>query len=235
MLHATLPFAVTMPSYIDAIAKALQKSKPDITRADVLCILDGENIVLNGGTIVLYGEVLKEHPHMQAVTDNTRTELTDEECYIGPYAISYLLRLDGQNPENVFFAMDEIEIPSDVFYYASPQTWHDICTLFVRAENRASRVARLLSIGNLPIAITVNEYRMLWESIVQMNDNGAEIEGRAFRPIMRDDNRRLRCLKDVDYDLEYGWSEKMQAYFDKLDEEYNRQKEEEEEEEGAAE
>jgi hypothetical protein len=75
--------------------------------------------------------------------------------------------------------------------------------------------------------ITVNEYRMLWESIVQMNDNGAEIEGRVFRPIMRDDNRRLRCLKDVDYDLEYGWSEEMLAHFDKLDEEYNRRREEE--------
>ena len=93
MLKTSLSVELVLPYWIDAIKEAFDAIELDISKIDILQLMIGENVVLNGGKIVSCSEIDEVYSRIQTVWDKTRTELTEDECFIGALAIDYLLRL----------------------------------------------------------------------------------------------------------------------------------------------
>ena len=206
MLYAKVPMGgIVMPEYEEEIAKALGMSAEAVMR-----LASGMDYVTEDLKIMPSGEGEK-------VKANT--------IKIGADAIKALLDSKGIDSTSIFYATDEIEVPIDVFQYCSQNEWHDICTLFCRAENRFNRVERLFAMDSLPAIIACNEYRMMREAVISLDVNGMSDD---YFTLTRPDGRIVRSLGSIGYSLENGWSEEMEEYFRQKEEEYDAQEEDNE-------
>ena len=125
------------------------------------------------------------------------------------------------NPNFTYEVKDNrsFQIPLSVMNECSPESWKDICSLSMRLGIRAGRMERMIKLEAPPI-ILLNEYRMLAEAILSLEDNGRSYYGEQVRPCMRDVTFEIesRSLRDVGYSLRNGWSKEMLEHFRKMEE-----------------
>lgn len=151
-------------------------------------------------------------PINQPISDKT----DDATYYCGPEAIIELCK----KYDVKIAPITEVDIPTEFYFESCPKIWDDVCYLVARAENRSSRLGKLLEL-DAPSIIIMNETRMLEEYLETLEHNNLYVLEYPDDPKHLEDKsgRIFRSLKDGGYSMVHGWDQEM---LDKFEREYQK-------------
>ena len=119
----------------------------------------------------------------------------------GSRGIELLCKCRGIDIEPIY----SVDIPGEVFIYAEPDIWKDICFLAYVLENRVWRISALAELS-APSELLAQEEAKLRRDVEALESTGVH------RAVQEDETPlELCCLKDAGWSLLNGWSPEKAA------------------------
>lgn len=205
LIDIDLGYKFYLENDLEQLSRDFRENGVDYDKNFLIEIASGALVVTDLDGIGPLGE---KHPKKACdVVIGPSEEATDEKAYFGADAIEYLLT--ATNTETDVVPISRVRISTDVFTECSCPMWYDISWLATRVSLRATRIDRMISL-KAPAIIIVNEYRMGWTALNQLENNG-------FNNTATLENANgtiIRSLSDVGYSLSKGWSDEMLAHME---------------------